>query len=89
MTDAADTLATQGVSCPLCHALGPLSAAAVAAGEYWRCARCAQEWDGERLSGFRAYAAWVAAREAAIALAETPPIAASAPLPRPGAATRP
>ena len=50
-------------TCPMCHTQHPsLTRAAVAAGEGWRCSRCAQVWDQERLSSVTAYAKWVLER---------------------------
>jgi hypothetical protein len=47
-------------TCPMCHVAHPsLTRAAVAAGEGWRCSRCAQIWDEERLAAVAAYARWV------------------------------
>jgi hypothetical protein len=54
------TLAT----CPMCHTQHPsLTRVAVAAGEEWRCSRCAQVWNEQRLSAVAAYARWVQDRE--------------------------
>jgi hypothetical protein len=51
-------------TCPMCHTQHPsLTQAAVAAGEGWRCSRCAQVWDQERLSAVAAHARWVHDRE--------------------------
>ena len=51
-------------TCPMCHTQHPsLMRAAVAAGEGWRCSRCAQVWDEDRLSAVAAYATWVLDRE--------------------------
>jgi hypothetical protein len=47
-------------TCPMCHTAHPsLTRAAVAAGEGWRCSRCAQVWDEERLSAVAAYERWM------------------------------
>ena len=51
------------VACPMCHAASSLTAAALAAGGYWRCARCGQDWDAARLAGYADYAAWVDERD--------------------------
>jgi len=51
-------------TCPMCHTPHPsLTRAAVAAGEGWRCARCAQVWDEERLAAVAAHARWVIDQE--------------------------
>lgn len=51
------------VSCPMCHTVHrSLSAAAVATGEDWRCSRCGQHWDTDRLATVAAYAAWARER---------------------------
>jgi hypothetical protein len=50
----------QVVTCPMCHTAHPsLTDAAVDAGDGWRCSRCGQQWDAERLLTVSAYEAWV------------------------------
>ena len=47
-------------TCPLCHTVDlTVTQAGLDTGEYWRCQRCGQAWDGLRLSAARAYAATV------------------------------
>jgi transposase-like protein len=48
--------------CPLCHTSTTLSEQAVAAGEYWRCVTCGQNWTAQRLATVAAYEAWVVHR---------------------------
>ena len=51
-------------TCPMCHTAHPsLTRVAVAAGEGWRCARCAQPWDEQRLSAVASYAKWALDQE--------------------------
>jgi signal transduction histidine kinase len=59
-----ETQIPQPVTCPLCHVASSLTAAALTAGGYWRCARCGQDWDAARLAGYADYAAWVDERDA-------------------------
>jgi predicted Zn finger-like uncharacterized protein len=47
-------------TCPMCHTSAALSRSALAAGGEWRCVRCGQHWDAERLAAVAAYAAWSA-----------------------------
>ena len=50
--------------CPRCHRVDEaLTNASVAAGEYWRCARCGSSWDQARLATVAAYTAWDLARQ--------------------------
>ena len=45
-------------ACPLCHTVdASVSNEALAGGASWRCERCGQRWDAERLSIAAAYAA--------------------------------
>lgn len=45
-------------TCPLCHTVeSTISNAALAGGASWRCGRCGQRWDAERLDTAAAYAA--------------------------------
>ena len=51
-------------TCPRCHRVDKaLTNASVAAGEYWRCARCGSSWDQARLATVAAYTAWDSARQ--------------------------
>jgi hypothetical protein len=60
-------------TCPMCHTARPsLTRAAVLAGVDWRCARCGQRWDAERLATVTAYAAWARDRERVMAAAARP-----------------
>ena len=46
-------------TCPGCHTVdATVTAAAVTAGEGWRCTQCTQHWDASRLAAVAAYAAW-------------------------------
>jgi len=45
--------------CPMCHTSATLSQSALEAGGDWRCIRCGQHWDAERLATVAAYAAWI------------------------------
>jgi hypothetical protein len=62
---------TPGIAtCPMCYTAHPsLTRAAVVAGEDWRCSRCGQQWDAERLAAVAAYAAWMRDREPVFAAA--------------------
>lgn len=52
------------VSCPLCHMTHPsLTYGALESGADWRCSRCGQRWDAERLATVAAYTARVAAED--------------------------
>jgi ribosomal protein L37AE/L43A len=55
----------RSVACPMCHADVSLTPSALAAGGAWRCARCGQHWDADRLTTVAAYAGWVADRDRA------------------------
>jgi hypothetical protein len=58
------------VTCPMCNTAHPsLTRAAVVAGEDWRCSRCGQQWDADRLAAVAAYAAWMRDREPVFAAA--------------------
>jgi transcription elongation factor Elf1 len=50
----------RSVTCPMCHADASLTQSAPAAGGAWRCVRCGQHWDADRLTAVAAYAVWVA-----------------------------
>ena len=59
-----DAAPPRTVSCPMCHMVHPsLTPASVAAGEDWRCSRCGQRWDAERLATVAAYADWMREHE--------------------------
>ena len=67
--------APQVVTCPMCHtAHASLTCAALDAGAGWRCSKCGQRWDAERLLIVSGYEAWVREHENAPA-----PVAARAP----------
>lgn len=52
-------------ACPSCHTTDQATTmAAVTAGGDWRCRRCGQRWDADRLAAVAAYAAWESARAA-------------------------
>ena len=55
----------RSVVCPMCHTDGSLTQGALAAGGAWRCTRCGQHWDADRLMAVAAYAVWVAERDRA------------------------
>jgi transposase len=48
----------RSATCPMCHTSATLSEGALQAGGGWRCVRCGQHWDAERLAAVAAYAAW-------------------------------
>ena len=51
-------------TCPLCHTThGSLTPDALEAGGTWRCVRCGQWWDADRLAAVAAYSAWVVERD--------------------------
>ncbi len=56
LDDEPDTL--QLATCPMCHTSATLTQSAIEAGGGWRCVRCGQHWDAERLAAVAAYAAW-------------------------------
>lgn len=53
--------ALRRLACPMCHTPTPM-AQANAAGVDWRCARCGQHWDDQRLAAVAAYADWTESR---------------------------
>lgn len=54
------TAAATATTCPLCHTVeASISGAALAEGASWRCVRCGQRWDAERLATAAAYTATV------------------------------
>jgi hypothetical protein len=57
--------AVRSVTCPMCHAGASLTQHALDAGGAWRCVRCGQHWDADRLKAVAAYAVWVADRDRA------------------------
>lgn len=52
------------LACPMCHTPTSVTRAAVEAGADWRCVRCGQLFDAERLAAMAAYAEWVGKRTA-------------------------
>jgi hypothetical protein len=46
----------RSVTCPMCHAGASLTQSALEAGAAWRCVRCGQHWDADRLTAVAAYA---------------------------------
>jgi ribosomal protein L37AE/L43A len=54
--------------CPMCQTSAALTAGAAGA---WRCVRCGQHWDAERLAAFSAYTAWVVERDATTTVKES------------------
>lgn len=72
-TPAGEPSNPQIATCPMCHTAHPsLTSAVVDAGEDWRCSRCGQRWDAERLLVVAGYAAWVREHEGASAAAARP-----------------
>lgn len=62
-TGTTDSAATNRVVCPGCHTVAAsMTWDAVVAGAAWRCARCAQHWDLDRLTAVANYGAWLAGR---------------------------
>ena len=55
----------RSVTCPMCHARASLTQSALEAGGAWRCVRCGQHWDADRLTAVAAYAVWVVDRHRA------------------------
>jgi predicted Zn finger-like uncharacterized protein len=53
----------RSATCPMCHTPTSVTENAIEAGGDWRCVRCGQHWDAERLAAVAAYAAWVADRD--------------------------
>jgi hypothetical protein len=50
-------------TCPSCHtADAAVTSAAVSGGADWRCVRCGQRWDANRLATVAAYDAWLSRR---------------------------
>jgi ribosomal protein L37AE/L43A len=49
--------------CPMCHTSAALTRNALDAGGWWRCLRCGQHWDAQRLKTVAAYATWVIERD--------------------------
>ena len=46
-------------TCPSCHTTDPtMTNDAVSSGASWRCERCTQRWDRDRLAVVAAYTAW-------------------------------
>ena len=52
----------QSAMCPMCHTSAALTLSALEAGGDWRCVRCGQHWDAERLAAVAGYAAWAVNR---------------------------
>ena len=53
-----------GVRCPLCHTVDEtVTRDSLRAGATWKCTRCGQSWDGERLERVDAYTRFEAARQ--------------------------
>jgi len=52
----------RSATCPMCHTSANMSESALQAGDGWRCVRCGQHWDAERLAAVAAYAAWTVDR---------------------------
>ena len=56
-------------TCPRCHLVdATLTNRSLAAGGYWRCARCGSNWDQGRLATVAGYAAWDSARQRRLGL---------------------
>ena len=50
---------TDSVVCPMCHTVdAAMTAGGIAAGGYWLCTRCGQQWDGHRLATRASYTAY-------------------------------
>jgi hypothetical protein len=63
VTDTADE-PEASATCPRCHLVdATLTNRSVAAGGYWRCARCGSNWDQGRLATVAGDAAWDSARQ--------------------------
>jgi hypothetical protein len=78
-TDGAPADASDRAVCPRCHTVDPsMTLTAVAAGAAWKCTRCAQRWDVDRLATVANYTAWEAARASLSPLAVPPSIAPAA-----------
>lgn len=60
-TSATPADARDRAVCPRCHTVDATPMSAVVAGAAWRCARCAQRWDIDRLTTVADYDAWVVA----------------------------
>jgi transposase-like protein len=59
--------------CPGCHtSAGSITIAAVRAGAAWRCARCAQHWDADRLTAVANYGGWLSAHTLAASAGVSP-----------------
>jgi hypothetical protein len=65
VVDAVPDVLSSPVTCPLCHTPAPLTQTEIDIGGGWRCVRCLQSWDGERLTAVAAYATWAEARQSA------------------------
>jgi predicted Zn finger-like uncharacterized protein len=51
-----EVLPEPAATCPLCHTIDvTMSDDVLASGGWWRCTRCGQAWDAERLSVVAAY----------------------------------
>ena len=61
----------QSVTCPMCHARASLTQSALEAGGAWRCVRCGQHWDANRLTAVAAYAVWATLTGSPFATAAT------------------
>jgi hypothetical protein len=54
--DEPDVLAA--ATCPMCQTRSSLSHTGVESGSAWRCVRCGQQWEANRLAAVAGYAAW-------------------------------
>ena len=61
----------RSVTCPMCHARASLTQSALEAGGAWRCVRCGQHWDADRLTAVAAYAVWASLTGSPFATAVT------------------
>jgi transposase len=50
---------TPTIACPLCHQTGPVLVDEVLPQVRWKCTRCGQHWDADRLAAVAAYAVWL------------------------------
>jgi predicted Zn finger-like uncharacterized protein len=57
---------TPPATCPLCHTVDAITAAALAGGGGWHCTTCGQRWDAARLETVAAYGRYVADRAAGV-----------------------
>lgn len=59
-------------TCPMCHTLRPAVDSAGGGSDAWRCPRCGQQWDADRVLAVGAYAVWSREHDRARSGAEKP-----------------